>query len=55
MKWREPVKGGWKTGAAEREPERIQEQRVDEANRIVYFEENGIVYIISCRGHYDDN
>lgn len=30
-------------------------RRIDEANRIVYFVENGIAYIISCRGHYEDN
>lgn len=29
-------------------------RRIDEANRIVYFEQNGVVYIISCRGHYDN-
>lgn len=27
-------------------------RRIDEANRIVYFEKNGVIYIISCRGHY---
>ena len=27
-------------------------RRIDEVNRIVYFEQNGVVYIISCRGHY---
>ena len=29
-------------------------RRIDEENRIVYYEENDIIYIISCRGHYDD-
>lgn len=29
-------------------------RRIDETNRIVYFEENGVIYILSCRGHYDD-
>lgn len=29
-------------------------RRIDEENRIVYYEENGVVYIISCRGHYDN-
>ncbi len=29
-------------------------RRIDEENRIVYYEEEGILYIISCRGHYDD-
>lgn len=30
-------------------------RRIDETNRIVYFVEDGIAYIISCRGHYADN
>ncbi len=29
-------------------------RRIDDANRIVYYEENGIIYIVSCKGHYDD-
>lgn len=29
-------------------------RRIDEVNRIVYFEQNGIVYVASCRGHYED-
>lgn len=29
-------------------------RRIDESNRIVYFEKGGIIYIISCRGHYHD-
>ena len=28
-------------------------RRIDEENRIVYYEENDVLYIISCRGHYD--
>ena len=28
-------------------------RRIDETNRVVYFEQGGIVYVISCRGHYD--
>lgn len=27
-------------------------RRIDETNRIVYFEQNGMIYIVSCRGHY---
>lgn len=27
-------------------------RRIDDFNRIVYFEHSGIVYVISCRGHY---
>lgn len=29
-------------------------RRIDDINRIVYFEQNGIVYVVSCRGHYDN-
>ena len=28
-------------------------RRIDEKNRIIYYEKGGIIYIISCRGHYD--
>lgn len=28
-------------------------RRIDETNRIVYYEQNGIIYVVSCRGHYD--
>lgn len=28
-------------------------RRIDEVNRIVYYEQDGVVYIISCRGHYE--
>ena len=28
-------------------------RRIDDVNRIVYFEQNGIIYVISCRGHYN--
>lgn len=29
-------------------------RRIDEANRVVYFERDGIIYLVACRGHYDD-
>ncbi len=28
-------------------------RRIDETNRIVYYEQEGIIYVVSCRGHYD--
>ena len=28
--------------------------RIDETNRIVYYEQGEVIYIISCLGHYDD-
>ena len=29
-------------------------RRIDEENRIVYYVKEDILYIISCRGHYDE-
>ena len=29
-------------------------RRIDETNRIVYYEQGEVIYIISCMGHYDD-
>lgn len=29
-------------------------RRIDDANRIVYYEEAGTIFIVTCRGHYDD-
>ena len=28
-------------------------KRIDDTNRIVYYEKEGIIYIVACRGHYD--
>lgn len=28
-------------------------RRIDDTNRIVYYEQGGVIYIVSCRGHYD--
>ena len=28
-------------------------RRIDETNQIVYYEQDGIIYVVSCRGHYD--
>lgn len=27
-------------------------RRIDDVNRIVYYEQDGIIYIVACRGHY---
>lgn len=29
-------------------------RRINEKDRLVYHVENGRIYIVSCRGHYDD-
>ena len=28
-------------------------RRIDETNRIVYFWKDNVIYVISCRGHYE--
>ena len=28
-------------------------RRIDDTNRIVYYVHSGIIYIVSCKGHYD--
>ena len=28
-------------------------RRIDETNRIVYYEKDGIIHIVACRDHYD--
>lgn len=29
-------------------------RRIDDVNRIVYYEEGGTIYVISCKGHYEE-
>lgn len=29
-------------------------RRINDSNRIVYYEQDSIIYIVSCKGHYDD-
>lgn len=29
-------------------------RRIDDVNRIVYYEKAGVIYVVACRGHYDD-
>lgn len=29
-------------------------RHIDDFNRIVYFEQNDVIYVISCKGHYDN-
>lgn len=41
-------------------PERLREnlsklwsRRIDNVNRIVYYEKDGTIYVVSCRGHFE--
>ena len=29
-------------------------RRIDEYNRVVYFQKGDVTYIVACRGHYDN-
>ena len=29
-------------------------RRIDDTNRIVYYEKDDIIYIVSCKGHYEN-
>ena len=40
----EPLKGNL-TG--------LWSRRIDDANRIVYYGQDNIIFIVSCKGHYD--
>ena len=51
---REPFEGIGKPEPLKGKLSGYWSRRIDEANRIVYFEQAGIVYVISCRGHYKD-
>lgn len=51
---RSPFSGIGKPEALKENLSGFWSRRIDEVNRIVYYEENGIIYIISCKGHYDD-
>ena len=51
---REPYNGIGKPEGLKHGEAGLWSRRIDDVNRIVYYEENGIVFIVSCRGHYDD-
>ena len=49
---RTPFEGRGKPEALKDNLSGYWSRRIDETNRIVYFVQNDIVYVISCRGHY---
>lgn len=51
---RSPFEGTGKPEALKENLRGLWSRRIDEANRIVYYEKDGGIIIISCRGHYDD-
>ncbi len=51
---RNPYKGIGKPEPLKENLSRFWSRRIDETNRIVYYEKDGIIYVVSCKGHYDN-
>ena len=51
---RSPFEGIGKPEPLKGELSGFWSRRIDEINRFVYWVENGVLEILSCRGHYDD-
>ena len=51
---RSPYKGIGKPEPLKENLSRFWSRRIDETNRIVYYEKDGIIYVVSCKGHYDN-
>ena len=51
---RSPLEGIGKPEPLRENLSGLWSRRIDEANRIVYYEQEGTIYILSCKGHYDD-
>jgi toxin YoeB len=49
---RNPFDGIGKPEALKENLSGLWSRRIDDENRIVYYENEGIIYVISCRGHY---
>ena len=51
---RSPLEGIGKPEPLRENLSGLWSRRIDEANRIVYYEQEGTIYILSCKGHYDN-
>ncbi len=51
---RDPFNGIGKPEPLKENLSGLWSRRIDESNRIVYYEKYGGIIILSCRGHYDD-
>ena len=51
---RSPFEGIGKPESLKGELSGFWSRRIDETNRFVYRVENGVLEILSCRGHYND-
>lgn len=51
---RNPFNGIGKPEALKHGESGLWSRRIDDTNRIVYYEEAGVIFIVTCRGHYSD-
>ncbi|MBE6102442.1 MAG: Txe/YoeB family addiction module toxin [Selenomonas ruminantium] len=51
---RNPFEGLGKPEPLKHNLQGLWSRRIDDDNRIVYYEKNKVTYIVACRGHYDD-
>lgn len=51
---RNPFEGIGKPEALKRNLSGLWSRRIDDTNRIVYYQQEETIYIIACKGHYED-
>lgn len=51
---RNPFEGIGKPEALKKNLSGLWSRRIDDTNRIVYYPQDETIYIIACKGHYED-
>lgn len=51
---RNPFEGIGKPEALKKNLSGLWSRRIDDTNRIVYYQQEETIYIIACKGHYED-
>lgn len=51
---RNPFEGIGKPEALKKNLSGLWSRRIDDTNRIVYYQQDETIYIIACKGHYED-
>lgn len=51
---RNPFEGIGKPEALKKNLSGLWSRRIDDTNRIVYYQQGETIYIIACQGHYED-
>ena len=51
---RNPFEGIGKPEALKKNLSGLWSRRIDDTNRIVYYQQGETIYLIACKGHYED-